>query len=89
MTLEIGQLAGVMPEAIAFCFDEVARRAPLVEGASLEIREIDGARALRGCAARNSPRPDLCAACACGSRRFAAVAGEELKVKAWSWRRRA
>ncbi len=41
VTLEIGKLSGVMADAIAFCFDAVAEGTPL-EGAKLDIREIDG-----------------------------------------------
>jgi hydrogenase nickel incorporation protein HypA/HybF len=36
VTLHVGQLAGVEPRAIAFCFDVVARGTP-VEGAALDI----------------------------------------------------
>ena len=41
VTLEIGRLSCVMPEAIEFCFDVVAR-GTLAEGARLEIRQPDG-----------------------------------------------
>ncbi len=39
--LEIGRLSGVEPEAMRFCFDEVAS-GTLAEGASLDIIEQDG-----------------------------------------------
>lgn len=39
--LEIGRLSGVEPEAIRFCFDEVAS-GTLAEGAALDIVEQDG-----------------------------------------------
>jgi hydrogenase nickel incorporation protein HypA/HybF len=41
VTLEIGRLSCVTPEAIEFCFDVVAR-GTLAEGARLEIRQPDG-----------------------------------------------
>jgi hydrogenase nickel incorporation protein HypA/HybF len=41
VTLEIGRLSGVMPEAIEFCFEAVAQ-GTLAEGALLAIRRTDG-----------------------------------------------
>jgi hydrogenase nickel incorporation protein HypA/HybF len=45
ITLTIGQLSAVMPEAIRFCFDVCARGSPL-EGAALEIEEPPRAGAM-------------------------------------------
>lgn len=39
--LEIGKRAGVMPEALRFCFD-VCTRGTALEGASLDIAETGG-----------------------------------------------
>lgn len=39
--LEIGQLAGVEPEAMRFCFDAIAQNT-LLQGARLEIIETQG-----------------------------------------------
>lgn len=41
VTLEIGRLTCVAPEALEFCFDAVAR-GTLAEGALLDIRRTDG-----------------------------------------------
>lgn len=41
VTLEIGRLSGVMPEAIEFCFEAVAQ-GTLAEGARLDIQRTDG-----------------------------------------------
>ena len=41
VSLEIGRLSAVMPEAIRFCFD-VCSKGTALEGAELEIREIPG-----------------------------------------------
>jgi hydrogenase nickel incorporation protein HypA/HybF len=41
VTLEVGALAAVLPEALRFCFDVCARDTAL-EGAALEIVETDG-----------------------------------------------
>ena len=79
VTLEIGKLSGVMREAIAFSFDLVAQ-GTAAEGAELDIREIEGRARCLQCAAEFAVQ-DFLAACACGSRRLAHLAGEELNVK--------
>jgi hydrogenase nickel incorporation protein HypA/HybF len=79
VTLEIGKLAGVMPDAIAFCFPEVAQGTDL-EDASLEIHEIDGLARCHRCGADFST-PSMLTACACGSHQFVRLKGEELNVK--------
>ena len=79
VTLEIGRLSGVMTEAIHFCFDEVARGTG-VEGAVLDIREIDGRARCRRCGAEFAT-PDLYTACACGALDIERLQGEELTIK--------
>jgi hydrogenase nickel incorporation protein HypA/HybF len=80
VVLEIGKLSGIMPQAIAFCFD-VTAQGTAVEGARLEIVEIDGVARCDACAAE-FPTASVFGACACGSRRLSLVRGEELSVKA-------
>lgn len=41
VTLEIGKLAAVMPDAIRFCFD-ICAQGTVVEGATLDIIETAG-----------------------------------------------
>jgi hydrogenase nickel incorporation protein HypA/HybF len=79
VTLEIGALSGVMPEAIAFCFDVVAAGTP-IEGAALDIRKVEGRGRCRTCGAEFAA-PTLYTPCACGSRQIERVAGEELLIK--------
>ena len=79
VTLEVGKLSGVMSDAIAFCFD-VAAAGTALEGASLEIREIEGRARCSDCGAEFNTAT-LFQACACGSRRLARLAGEELNIK--------
>src|SRR6478672_3564090 len=40
VTLEIGKCSGVMTDALRFCFD-IAAQGTALEGAALEIREIE------------------------------------------------
>jgi hydrogenase nickel incorporation protein HypA/HybF len=79
VTLEIGKLSGVMREAIEFSFALIAQGTPAA-GALLEIREIDARARCAECGAEFT-LPDFLAACICGSRRLALLAGEELNVK--------
>jgi len=79
VTLDIGQLACVMPGAIAFCFDIVAN-GTLLEGAELDIREIAGQARCRACN-EVFAIATLYQACACGSQAIVRLAGEELKIR--------
>jgi hydrogenase nickel incorporation protein HypA/HybF len=79
VTLEVGKLSGVTTGAIAFCFDVVAQ-GTVLEGACLDIREVEGRARCTACG-MEFDMPTLCAACACGSRRLHWLQGEELKVK--------
>jgi hydrogenase nickel incorporation protein HypA/HybF len=79
VTLEIGKLSGVMADAIAFCFDVVAKDTEL-DGATLAISEIDGHARCLVCGAEFAA-VTLYTACACGSRRITLLKGEELNVK--------
>ena len=79
VTVEIGELAGVMSESIAFWFPEVAKGTP-VEAASLEIREIAALARCEACGAE-FPTPSILTTCPCGSFRYKRLQGEELNVK--------
>ncbi|MGE0195857.1 MAG: hydrogenase maturation nickel metallochaperone HypA [Methylocystis sp.] len=79
MTIEIGKLSGVEPEAVAFCFPEVARGTPLEE-ATLDIGVVDAAARCDVCGAEFAT-PDILTACPCGSRQFQRLRGEELNIK--------
>ncbi len=79
VSLDVGRLSGVMSQAILFSFDVVAKGTPL-EGARLEIQEIDGRGRCRKCGAEFAT-PKLFTPCACGSRDVERLAGEELKIR--------
>ena len=79
VTVEIGQLSGVMSDSIAFWFPEVARGTE-VEEASLEIREIAALARCEDCEVEFST-PSMLTACPCGSFRFKRLRGEELNLK--------
>jgi hydrogenase nickel incorporation protein HypA/HybF len=79
VTLEVGRLSGVASDAIAFCFDVVTAGTPL-EGATLEILEIEGRARCDSCGSEFAMET-LFAACPCGSHQLTLLQGEELNVK--------
>jgi hydrogenase nickel incorporation protein HypA/HybF len=79
LRLQVGRLAGVVPEALRFCFDICARGTAL-EGAALEIDETPGRGRCRSCGAEVAMESFL-DLCACGSADVEVVAGQELKIK--------
>lgn len=79
VTLEIGELSGVMTDAIVFCFDVVAQ-GTVVEGAELEIRTIRGRARCASCGTEFMTAT-LYTPCACGSRQIEQLQGEELNIK--------
>ncbi len=79
VTLEIGQLALVDPEAMRFCFAAVMEDS-LAEGAVLEIVDVPGSGWCTPCAA-SVPMSDIIAACPnCGGYQVQATGGLEMKL---------
>lgn len=80
VSLEIGSLAGVVPEALEFCFESVARET-LLDGARLEIVRISATGYCRQCdlvqpvVSYFDPCPQ------CGFTPLELRSGEELRVK--------
>ena len=79
VVLEVGALAGVMTDAIEFCFDVCAKGTAL-EGAALEIRRIEALGRCRACGTEFA-QATLFAPCRCGSNAVERLAGEELNIK--------
>ncbi|HET6375777.1 MAG TPA: hydrogenase maturation nickel metallochaperone HypA [Methylocella sp.] len=77
--LEIGKLACVMPDALLFCFDAVTAGTPL-EGAALEIVEIEGKARCRECGEIFVTQTHW-AICRCGSQDCERLSGCELNIK--------
>ena len=79
VSLEIGCLSAIMPDAIRFCFDVCSKNTPL-EGATLTIEEIPGRGQCEECG--NEIELDQpFGQCICGSRHIRCIAGEEMKIK--------
>jgi hydrogenase nickel incorporation protein HypA/HybF len=79
VTLEIGRLTCVAPDAIRFCYD-VCTEGTGLEGSELEIVEIRGQARCRACGAEVMV-DDLLTPCSCGSHDLQYMAGEDLRIK--------
>jgi len=78
--LEIGQLSSVEPQAMAFCFDAVAR-GTLAQGARLEILTLPGVGWCADCAA-SVAITELFGACPqCGGGQVQVTGGTEMRLK--------
>lgn len=77
--IEIGKLSAIVPDAIRFCFD-VCSEGTVVEGADLEINEVEGRGRCRACA-RELLLVQPYGECACGSREIELIAGHRMLVK--------
>lgn len=78
VSLSIGQLSAILPEAIRFCFD-VCSQGTVVEGATLEIVQIPGRGRCRHCG-QEMPLEVPFGVCACGSSDLELIQGQELKI---------
>jgi hydrogenase nickel incorporation protein HypA/HybF len=77
--LEVGALAGVVPDALRFCFDLCTRDTAL-DGAALEIVEIAARARCRTCDGDVGVDGPL-TICPCGSLDLEWLAGAELRVR--------
>lgn len=78
--LEIGQLSGVEPEALAFCFDAVTRNT-VAEGARLEIITLPGQGWCQDCAQTVSMTEVFDACPKCAGFPLRVTAGTDMRVK--------
>jgi len=79
LTLVIGRLSGVMPDALRFCFD-VCTEGTVLEGAVLEIIEPSGRGRFPDCGWEQEMQ-SFFEICACGATGLDCIAGDELRIK--------
>ncbi|MBF0171057.1 MAG: hydrogenase maturation nickel metallochaperone HypA [Nitrospinae bacterium] len=79
VTVEVGALSGVVPEALAFAYDEAAAGS-LAEGSELTLVAIPSAARCRACGHAFAPDYHIFVCPACGSLETQLTAGEELAV---------
>lgn len=80
VTLEIGVLSGVVPEAVEFCFD-ACTHGTLVEGARLEIIRKPASGMCAACGAAVCPSSHYEPCPSCGSCGIVLAEGTEMRVK--------
>ncbi|MFH8836846.1 hydrogenase maturation nickel metallochaperone HypA [Streptomyces sp. NPDC017868] len=83
--LDVGELAGVVADALAFCF-ELACAGTVVEGAELITRTVPGTARCEPCAdvwAVGMPPRLLCPGC--GAAAGELVSGRELRIREVRW----
>ncbi len=80
VTVEVGSLSGVVPEALEFCF-EACSKETLLDGSQLLIDRVQARAECCDCG-REFPLEELLACCPdCGSAASTLLSGEELRIK--------
>ncbi len=78
VTVEVGALCAVVPEAMQFCFELIAE-GTIAEGARLDIRIVPGTATCAACGHRFE-LADLILLCPCGSSDIEVESGRELRI---------
>lgn len=79
VTVAVGALCAVVPEAMQFCF-ELAAEGTVAEGAELEIELVPGTACCRACGAEFGLRVPILL-CQCGSADIDVLSGRELRIR--------
>jgi hydrogenase nickel incorporation protein HypA/HybF len=79
VTVEVGRLSGVVPDALRFCYDACTAGTPL-EGSQLDVIETDAVAQCRTCGCESEPA-DFLAPCPCGSFDLVYSRGEGLRIR--------
>ena len=77
--LEVGRLSGIVPDAMAFCFEVVTAGTPL-EGAVLEFDRPSGTAECRACGTAFGTDEMLPLCDGCGSADVAVTGGQGLRI---------
>lgn len=80
VTLEIGTLSGVVPEALEFCFEAVTK-GTLLDGAKLEIESVEATGFCSGCGSVSGIKAYFDSCPCCGASVLSLRTGEEMRVK--------
>ncbi len=79
VTVAIGELSGVVPEAVEFCF-EACTRGTFMEGARLIVSRVPGRGRCGDCGAEVPVEVQTFACPDCGAFALERVQGEELRI---------
>jgi len=77
--VRVGDLAGVVPDSLAFCFTAVTAGTPMA-GALLEIEHVPFTIRCNACGSESTTEPGLAICPLCGSTDTRITAGTELQV---------
>jgi hydrogenase nickel incorporation protein HypA/HybF len=80
VTVEIGELSGVVPEAVEFCFEACAKDT-FIEGANLLIERVPGRGRCRECGAGTAIDPYTFTCPSCGGYALEVLQGRELRIR--------
>ncbi len=80
VTLEIGELSHVMPDAMRFCFDAVVKGS-IAEGARLEIDRAPGRAWCHTCATEVHVASLVADCPECGGHQLQVTGGEDMRVR--------
>jgi len=85
VTLRVGELAGVVPDALEFCFAQ-ACTGTVAHGARLSVEAVEARACCSACSGRWSVGmpPDLCCP-VCGEAAAHLLSGRELEIAAVEW----
>jgi hydrogenase nickel incorporation protein HypA/HybF len=85
VALRVGELAGVVPQALEFCFDQ-ACAGTVAQGAALRVEQVPARARCSACEGLwfVSMPPDLCCP-DCGQAAAHLVTGRELEIAAVEW----
>lgn len=81
LMMQIGPLSGVVPEALSFAF-EILAKGTMAEGASLEIEAVPIVCYCTGCAREFTPPDMYCECPACGQVSLDVRRGREMQLSA-------
>jgi hydrogenase nickel incorporation protein HypA/HybF len=77
--VRVGDLAGVVPDSLAFCFTAVTAGTPMAD-ALLEIEHVPYTIRCTACGSESTTEPGLALCPLCGSTETRIIAGTELQV---------
>lgn len=80
--LAVGKMSTVMPDALRFCFENLPK-GPLLDGARLEIGEVEVLARCRDCGAEFAAGDYRFVCPACASAEIDIVAGRELRIESY------
>ena len=81
VTLEIGEVSGIVPEYLTDCWKWAVKKSELLDGSELRVEQIDAVTYCEACG-RTYPTVQYAKICPhCGSDQTYLVAGSEVNIK--------